>query len=151
MPIVTLTFPFPLNVSVQVGDTAYYCDTINVGSHETGITNVLTAPNYSSSASGARGVGNSIDPTIGSDIRQIGEILSIIPWDGTISTINCDWNPVIIPALLPTINAFILFSKDNKANLSTILGYYTDIEFRNNSKSEAEIFSVGSNIFESSK
>jgi|7_EtaG_2_1085326.scaffolds.fasta_scaffold118926_2 hypothetical protein len=151
MAIVTLTFPFPLNVSVQVGDTAYYCDTINLGGHETGITNDITAPNYSPTASGARGVGNNVDPTVGSDIIQIGEIVDINAWNGVESSIDCLWNPVVIPAFLPTIDSFILFSKDNKANLSTILGYYADVELRNDSKSEAEIFSVGSNIFESSK
>tara|TARA_R100001143_G_C3290007_1_gene100731 strand:- start:87 stop:542 length:456 start_codon:yes stop_codon:yes gene_type:complete len=151
MPTITLTFPFPLNVSVQVGDIAYYCDTVNLGGHETGITSIISAPNFSPTASGARGVGNSIDPTIGSDIIQIGEILNIAPWNNITSSIDCDWTPIPSTANIPTVNSFIMFSKDNKANLSTILGYYTDIQFRNDSKSEAEIFSVGSNIFESSK
>jgi hypothetical protein len=44
-----------------------------------------------------------------------------------------------------------MFSKDNKANMSSILGYYAEIEFKNNSKTEAELFSVGTEVFESSK
>ena len=150
-PIITLTFPFPLNVSVQVGDTAYYCDTVNLSGHETGITSNINAPNYDASASGARGVGNSIDPTVGSDIIQIGEIVNINPWNGATSSIDCFWNPNPASASIPSTIAFIMFSKDNKANLSTILGYYADIEFKNDSTSEAELFSVGSNVFESSK
>ena len=51
----------------------------------------------------------------------------------------------------PTLQDFIFFSKDNKANLSSLLGYYALVEFRNNSKHEGEIFSVGCDIFESSK
>jgi hypothetical protein len=47
--------------------------------------------------------------------------------------------------------AFIFFSKDNKANLSTILGYYADIQFKNNAKDYAEVFQVGMDVFESSK
>ena len=149
--IITLTFNWPLNVSVQIGDTAYYCDTINLNGFDTGITSVASAPNYSVMASGARGVGNNIDPTIGSDIIQIGEIVDISQWNGTTASIDCFWDPDPPLAFGPTVNAFILFSKDNKANLSTILGYYADIEFKNNSIDEAELFSVGSNIFESSK
>ena len=44
-----------------------------------------------------------------------------------------------------------MFSKDNKANMSSILGYYAEVEFKNNSKVEAELFSVGTEVFESSK
>ena len=29
MPIITLQFPFPINDSVQVGDTAYYTNDVN--------------------------------------------------------------------------------------------------------------------------
>ena len=46
---------------------------------------------------------------------------------------------------------FIFFAKDNKANLSSLLGYYADIKFKNDSKTEAEIFGVGLEVFESSK
>lgn len=51
----------------------------------------------------------------------------------------------------PTANDFILFSKDNKANLSTLKGYYAEVEMKNNSTSSVEIHAVGSEIFESSK
>ena len=37
---------------------------------------------------------------------------------------------------------FILFSKDNKANLSSILGYYAEVKLVNNSTTQAEPFSV---------
>ena len=51
----------------------------------------------------------------------------------------------------PNNNSFILFTKDNKANISGILGYYAEVEMRNNSKAKSELFSVGTEIFESSK
>ena len=44
-----------------------------------------------------------------------------------------------------------MFSKDNKANLSSLLGYYAETKFVNNSTEEAELFSVGTEVFESSK
>jgi hypothetical protein len=47
--------------------------------------------------------------------------------------------------------SFIMFSKDNKVNLNSILGYYASVELRNNSTEEAEIFNVGARFFESSK
>jgi len=50
-----------------------------------------------------------------------------------------------------TQGSFIMFSKDNKANMSDMLGYYASIELRNSSKTEAELFNVGTTFFESSK
>jgi len=118
---ITLTFTFPLNVSVQIGDTAYYCNTTLVGAFNTSLQ---------------------------SDIIEIGEITDIIPWDGIISTIVCNIDTATTP---PTGNDFIMFSKDNKANLSSILGYFAKARFRNNSTDKAELFSVAAEIIESSK
>ena len=61
------------------------------------------------------------------------------------------WNPNPPMALFPAIGDFIMFSKDNKANLSSLLGYYAEIQFVNNSSTEAELFSVGEDVFISSK
>jgi hypothetical protein len=44
-----------------------------------------------------------------------------------------------------------MFSKDNKANLSSILGYYASVTFKNDSTDKAELFNVGTDVFESSK
>ena len=51
----------------------------------------------------------------------------------------------------PTTNDFIFFSKDNQANASGLIGYFAEIKFKNDSTTEAELFSVGSEFFESSK
>jgi hypothetical protein len=53
--------------------------------------------------------------------------------------------------VLPTTNSFILFSKDNKANLSSLVGYYAEVEFTNDSTSAAELFTVSAEMVESSK
>lgn len=50
-----------------------------------------------------------------------------------------------------TGGSFIMFSKDNKVNMSDMLGYYASVELRNNSKTDAELFNVGTTFFESSK
>jgi hypothetical protein len=44
-----------------------------------------------------------------------------------------------------------MFSKDNKVNLSSMLGYYAIARWSNNSTDEAELYSVGADVFESSK
>ena len=50
-----------------------------------------------------------------------------------------------------TQGSYIMFSKDNKANMSSMLGYYASVEYRNNSTTKAELFNVGAEVFESSK
>ncbi len=50
-----------------------------------------------------------------------------------------------------TGGSFIMFSKDNKVNLSSGLGYYASATLRNDSPDKAELFNVGAGIFESSK
>tara|TARA_Y100000401_G_C8233545_1_gene179318 strand:+ start:14 stop:367 length:354 start_codon:yes stop_codon:yes gene_type:complete len=47
--------------------------------------------------------------------------------------------------------AFILFSKDNKANMNSPIGYYCEIKLKNTSTNYSELFHVGVDIFESSK
>jgi len=46
---------------------------------------------------------------------------------------------------------FIMFSKDNKVNKNSLVGYYAEVKLENNSSSKAELFSIGSEITESSK
>ena len=50
-----------------------------------------------------------------------------------------------------TQGSFIMFSKDNKVNMSSLLGYYASVEFKNSSREKAELFNVGTSFFESSK
>ena len=116
MPSVLLTFVNPLNVSVQVGDTAYYCPTVEIASFPTAAQ---------------------------STIVEIG-VVTIV----TSNTITCN---IATTTPSPLTNSFIFFSKDNQANTSGLLGYYGSFKFVNNSTTEAELFSVGAEVFESSK
>ena len=50
-----------------------------------------------------------------------------------------------------TTSSFLLFSKDNDVNLSSMLGYYADVQFKNFSTSHAELFTVGAEVTQSSK
>ena len=51
----------------------------------------------------------------------------------------------------PSASDFIMFSKDNRVNISGVLGYYARVKFINDSKGPVELFAVGSEVFESSK
>ena len=70
---------------------------------------------------------------------------------GTISTANTMHVYIDDTTTRPSTSDFILFSKDARANMSSLLGYYAEVEFVNNSTEEAEIFAVNSEIVESSK
>ena len=48
-------------------------------------------------------------------------------------------------------NDFLMFAKDKRANKSSVSGYYADLNFENNSVEKAELFTVASEIQESSK
>jgi hypothetical protein len=137
-PVVHLTFLYELNVSVQIGDVAYFSNSTPVGSPKQWAA--TSTPHMTSGQE---------------DIKMIGEIVNIGQWNGTFSSITCNMPQVLYnnyyAELLPPAEPFIMFSKDNKTNLSSLLGYYAKVEFKNNSTDEAELFSVGSEIFESSK
>ena len=51
----------------------------------------------------------------------------------------------------PITSNYLMFAKEKKINTTSLLGYYADIKFINNSRDKAELFSVGSEITESSK
>ena len=52
---------------------------------------------------------------------------------------------------VPPNSSYIFFMKDNKANLSSLLGYYASVKMKNSGTTTAELFSVGVDTFESSK
>jgi len=125
MALVTLQFAQPLNVSCQVGDTAYYVTTGSDGSF-------------------------TVDD--GSGIVEIGIIVEI---QDALAT------PTLIvraidsyPGTSDTLSdKFILFSKDNKANISSPLGYFASVKLKNNisNATAGELHSVAMDVFESSK
>ena len=51
----------------------------------------------------------------------------------------------------PTSSDFILFTKDNKANLSSLKGYFAEVVMKNNSHKPVELFAVGSEVSINSK
>ena len=51
----------------------------------------------------------------------------------------------------PLLGDYILFAKNHAINTSSLVGYFADVKFENNSTEKIELFSVGSEITESSK
>lgn len=75
-------------------------------------------------------------------IDKIGNVTEI----GT-NTITCTVTENISDL---TSSSYIFFGKDNQINTSGILGYYAQVDFTNDSREEAELFAVNSEIFISS-
>lgn len=124
MPNITLTFANDINTSVQIGDTAYYCKPDTVG-----------------------GFSISTSTTDNDKLFEIGPISAI---DNSSKTITC--SPAgISGSTKPVEGSFILFSKDNRANMASPLGYYAQVKFKNDSTVKGEMFSTACEIFESSK
>ena len=119
MAIVQITLNFDgMNVSAQVGDTAYYSFNPNT-------------------------IGG-FDTVVLPDTVQFGIIIAV-----TATSITVEYDDALVNA--PPTGAFISFVKDKKVNTSSLLGYYADAKFVNDSKGKVELFSVGSEIAESSK
>ena len=138
MATVTLTFANKINESAQVGDTAYYVTTSSQGGFTTSL--------------------NSSTPTAENVYVTIGTIRSI-----TSNRLSMVCNTSLTTSQIPLDNDnnddgtpdrdghFIFFSKDNVVNMSSALGYYAEVKLKSNSTTEAELFSVGCDTFESSK
>ena len=116
-----------INQSVSIGDTVYYSNPTTLGGFDINTTTIE--------------LGVVTDIWINSIVG--GTLYS--PATGIV----CNVDETIE---LPTINtSYIFFSKDNKVNSSTLLGYYGLAEFRNASTVKAELFATAAEIFESSK
>tara|TARA_R100001082_G_scaffold93959_1_gene60814 strand:- start:1656 stop:2024 length:369 start_codon:yes stop_codon:yes gene_type:complete len=122
MPIITINFSDVVQSSVQINDIAYYVPVSPQGGFD----------------------------TQNNDIVKIGRIRSV-----GIMSITCDIDSSTVP---PTpynpnsnTNDLIMFSKDNAANMKSLLGYYAKIQLKNDSKLESELFTVEADFFESSK
>ena len=125
MPIINTTLNFPnTNISAQVGDIIYYTPFNGVsqgGFNQAELVNTI----------------------------MLGPILSITTLgDGTVD-ITVEYDDALTSP--PSQGDFISFVKDKKVNTSSLLGYYASINFVNNSTDKIELFSVGSEVVESSK
>jgi len=114
----TVTFAEQINVSVQIGDLAWFLTPQSAG--------VL---------------GNQYSTGSAANSLLFGEITDVTPFTITVNT----------PVNIPLSNSYILFSKNNEANKSNLVGYYAEVTMINERKDKVELFAVGTEITESSK
>ena len=130
-----LFFSEPLNVSVQIGDMVYYVNTTYI---QPPVVTDGTEP----------GTQFEIDNNA---IREIGEVFDILG-NTIVCRFDCNTSaPGDCESHLPAMGDFIMFSKDNAANMSSILGYYAEVKMSNDSSEKAKLFAVSADISESSK
>ena len=75
------------------------------------------------------------------NIQKCGTVTNIV---NNVVTINDN-------GTAPNPKDYIMFVKNQAVNTSSLLGYYADVKFENNAMEKVEMFSVGSEIAESSK
>ena len=124
MQLVALTIPGGINTSLQIGDAVYYSSINPVGS--SGFT------------------------ASSSHITFIGTVTSIDLSQSKVF-IAYDDQQIPIPPPLPSDGDYIMFGKNKAVNSSSLIGYYADVKFVNNRTDKVELFSVGSEVSESSK
>ena len=128
----TLNFSGNLNNSIQIGDLVY----------SSGNINSVTGESFNTTDSV-----NSTDNTYQSDLMYLGTVENIGQSSGGYSiVIDPDAN-----AIPPQSNIYIFFAKDNRANTSSVKGYYNKVKFNNNSKYKAELFATTCTVGLSSK
>ena len=120
--LITIKFATELNVSVQPMDTLY----------------MTTLDQKTSGSNNSFGKSKPI---------AVGVIHKV---DHASSEIEVENSGFANPGIL-TAGHFFFFSKNRIANTSGLIGYYAEVEYRNDSKKAAEIFAVGAEYAPSSK
>ena len=126
MAIVTYSFDNPINVSLQAKPT-----NVATGVQTGAWDNIYFVNIVSGKQSGT--------------VKLIGECIAINNSTKTID-VNAGTN---IP--LPNTGDYLFFAKNTNINTPGIMGYYAEVEMINDSTEQAELFTVSSEVNESSK
>jgi hypothetical protein len=110
-----------INTSLQVGDAVYY--------HPSNL--IMNMGGFSS--------------TDGSTVEIFGVVDGV---DVVNNTFNVRWDDNIGSA--PGAGDYLMFVKDQQVNTSSLVGYYAEATFKNNSKKKVELFAVSANVVQSS-
>jgi hypothetical protein len=131
MPIATIIFDQPLNSSLQIGDIVYYAPSATF----------LSLPN------------SNVPATVTSNVVKLGIVTFILADPPTVYVTYDDdpTNAGFATVFPPLATDYIMFEKDKQVNSSSLIGYYADVKLINGSKKKIELFSLGSEVSESSK
>ena len=154
-----LFFQNPLNVSVQEGDFVYFAKTQNASQSGTGtqfqinnnnmnevgeIVYIFSTPTYVTNHPAV------YDP-VTNLITTPAYTTGIASNNSIVCKFYCDDPATDCLDWLPDVDDLIMFSKDNAANMTSILGYYAEVEMVNDSNEKAKLFAVSADATESSK
>ena len=115
--MVTLTFANGnINQSLAIGDLVYYMPTTSLAGFNTSDTDLSVF------------------------LGPVNEIIEMI--EDNSYHINVDYDNSTAPTIQS--GSFYMFRKDKTVNLASVLGYYAEVQFVNNSSKRSEMFSVGS-------
>ena len=126
-----INFTQPINDSAQVGDILFF-STVSALNNET------------------TSIPQQIGPitAIGENFVEVANGSAPAGWTAAdIETGTVTVNGVTVPIAPP----LFMFRKNAQANVSTLLGYFANIRITHNDNDRAELYSVGSEIFSSSK
>ena len=123
-----LRFGHALNVSIQPGDMVMYCT-----------TTTKTAGGGEFEQSGK--IFTSIDMT---RPKKFGYAIKV---NHSLKTVLVN---EITPGVKPANDDYIFFSKDRRANISGVIGYFAETKYVNDSKMASEIFATAIDYVESS-
>ena len=124
MPNISIYFDKEINISAQIGDIAYYAPTED-------------SSNFKVNSSSSTRIGKIKNISYDNATEEYELVIDASELQGRTPNSTTD---------------FIFFSKDNTVNSSSVLGYYSEVKFENNSNEEkSELFSVGFEVTESSK
>ncbi len=124
-----LTFNGIVNVSLSVGDSVYFTGDI--------------------SQSGGFSTSDGDDGN--SNLIYLGKVFSITQNDFTFVIHIEDDDGSLSQVSSLTQNSFIFFAKNNKVELSFLVGYYSKVRLSNDSKVKAELFATSMDVSQSSK
>ena len=146
--IAILHFPFEINESLQVGDTIYYVPyavNTNITSNSANLQGTPPQIAYNTSSPIEIGTVQEIGYGQNPTVQAASTILSSF---GASIANPVQWLSINITN---TAGSMIMFSKDNKVNISSLVGYYALARFENDSTDRAELFSVEAVVHRSSK
>jgi len=126
MPNIVYTFSNPINVSLQSKPSS-----VATGAETGAYDNV-----YFTRISSGKQLGS---------VKLIGSCIDITQSQNKI-TVDASAN---IP--LPVVGDYLFFAKNTNINTPGIMGYYAEVEMINDSTEQAELFTVSSEVNESSK
>ena len=142
MASMKLVFTNPINTSLQAKATTVASSTANA---DNGAWDVI----YFTRISAGKQEG---------EVYKLGNCIDIIPNKGLSGSTEVDSTTTYIVdveieglAQTPDAGDFIFFGKENKINVSGVRGYYAEVEMKNDSTQAAKLFSVGSEVSQSSK